>query len=359
MANLYYVPQYKTTTLSVAGGIDSSQTTGIVLSSIPADVDTTKPGIVCITWADPLDTDKAEWLTYTSISATKELQGVTRGQEGYSAKAHLNGATVAWTLSKSHINNINADFVVEHNQDGTHKGALVTTLKATGAEVNTGTEDDKIVTPKAIADSLIQSGWTPARETWTYASANTITVPTGAASKYQKGDKIKLTQTTVKYFYITAVADTLLTVTGGNDYTVANAAITDNYYSKAENPQGFPHWFNYTVTTTPGGSMTYSSVTQTARFCIKGTTVFFELQTNGTTGGTASNYIRFSLPLSPSSAISNWRTIAYAGLYDGAPAGTFVQNNQANAAIDVYKYNAANYSLVAGVEIRANGFYEI
>ncbi|RLI82666.1 MAG: hypothetical protein DRP01_09730 [Archaeoglobales archaeon] len=45
--------------------------------------------------------------------------------------------------------------VVEHNQDGTHKSALVTTLKATGAEIDTGTEDAKIVTPKAIADSSI------------------------------------------------------------------------------------------------------------------------------------------------------------------------------------------------------------
>lgn len=45
--------------------------------------------------------------------------------------------------------------LVEHGQDGKHSSALVTTLKATGAEVNTGTEDAKIVTPKAIADSTI------------------------------------------------------------------------------------------------------------------------------------------------------------------------------------------------------------
>jgi hypothetical protein len=149
MVQLYYVPQYKTTTLSVAGGIDTSQTTDIVLASIPADVDTTKPGIVCISWADPLDTDSAEWVTYTSISATKELQGVTRAQEGYSAKAHNNGATVAWTISKSHINNIATALNAVYD---TTTDAL---LKATGAEINTGTEDAKIVTPKAIADSDI------------------------------------------------------------------------------------------------------------------------------------------------------------------------------------------------------------
>jgi hypothetical protein len=44
---------------------------------------------------------------------------------------------------------------VEHNADGTHKSALVTTLKASGAEVTAGTEDAKIATPKAIKDAGI------------------------------------------------------------------------------------------------------------------------------------------------------------------------------------------------------------
>jgi hypothetical protein len=92
-----------------------------------------------------------------------------------------------------------------------------------------------------LMDAL-NDGWLDPIETWTYASASTITVPSGAASKYSVGDKIKLTQTTVKYFYVTAVADTLLTVTGGSDYTVANAAITSNYYSHS-NPVGFPGGF--------------------------------------------------------------------------------------------------------------------
>jgi len=92
----------------------------------------------------------------------------------------------------------------------------------------------------------IETGWIPANETWTYASATTITVPTGATSKYKVGDKIKFTQTTVKYFYVTAVTSTLLTVTGGTNYTVANAAISANYYSRVENPLGFPAYHSYT-----------------------------------------------------------------------------------------------------------------
>lgn len=106
MASLLYVPQYKQTVLNVPGGITAGQTTGIVLSNTDG-VDITKPGIICITYADPLDTTIAEFITFTSIDSNKELQGVTRAGEGISAKTHLNNAQVAFIVSKSHINLIN------------------------------------------------------------------------------------------------------------------------------------------------------------------------------------------------------------------------------------------------------------
>ena len=91
--------------------------------------------------------------------------------------------------------------------------------------------------------SRVQDGWIPVADTWTYASATTINVPSGAASIYSPGDKIKLTQTTVKRFYIITVADTLLTVVGASTETVANAAITLPYYSHAKNPLGWVQTF--------------------------------------------------------------------------------------------------------------------
>lgn len=107
MANLYRLSQYFLTTLSVAGGIDASQTTDIVLQAVTGIDEPTKPGIALLNYSDPLETSACEWITYTSVNTTtKELQGVARGQEDYSAKAHANGATVAFPLSKSHINNI-------------------------------------------------------------------------------------------------------------------------------------------------------------------------------------------------------------------------------------------------------------
>jgi hypothetical protein len=125
-----YLQQFVTTSLNVGGGIDASQTTGIVLQSLN-NVDATKPSVACVTWADPLSTSVAEWVTYTSInSTTNELRGVVRGAEGYSAKTHSNGAVVAFPLSKAHVNELNDAVLEEHNQDGTHSIANIPDIKA-------------------------------------------------------------------------------------------------------------------------------------------------------------------------------------------------------------------------------------
>jgi hypothetical protein len=106
---LYYAQQFIETTLNVGGGITDVQTTGIILQSV-SGIDITKPGIICMTYAEPLSTSTAEFITYTSINGSNELQGVTRGAEGYGAKTHANGARVAFVVSESHFNNLNAMF---------------------------------------------------------------------------------------------------------------------------------------------------------------------------------------------------------------------------------------------------------
>ena len=180
-----------------------------------------------------------------SVSGTA-VTSMTRAQEGTSATSHAAGAKIIWALHTAHLNQ--------------------------------------------LAD-----GWILANESWSYASATTITVPSGATSKYAVGDKIKITQTTVKYFYITAVASTTLTVTGGSDYTVANAPITDNYYSRAVSPVGFPQWFNWTPTW--GGFS--PNPTATCRFNIFGRKVNFYISTTaaGTSSATTTS---FTLPIAAS-----------------------------------------------------------
>lgn len=163
-------------------------------------------------------------------------------------------------------------------------GTDVVTL--TGSQTLT----NKVLTSPTINSPIISSpeirnwdGWESANESWSYASATTITVPSDATTKYQVGDKIKLTQTTVKYFVVTAVSATVLTIYGGSDYTLVNAAISLNYYSKVETPQGWPDWFNYDCA--PTG---YSGTpTQTvSKFSVKGRVCILTPNITGTSNAT-------------------------------------------------------------------------
>lgn len=106
---LYYAQQFATTKLSVSGGIDDTQTTGIVVQSVTG-IDIAKPGVLCVGWSDPLVDGSYEFVSYTSINGSNELQGVTRGAEGSTAIDHENLVDVAWVLTESHINKLNDMF---------------------------------------------------------------------------------------------------------------------------------------------------------------------------------------------------------------------------------------------------------
>ncbi len=101
----------------------------------------------------------------------------------------------------------------------------------------------------AAPSATVGDGWVDdTAETWTYASADgptfTFTITGDFTAKYTPGKRLKLTQTTVKYFIVTAVAvssgTTTVTIYGGTDYTLANAAISANFHSFAKAPDGFP-----------------------------------------------------------------------------------------------------------------------
>jgi len=151
---------------------------------------------------------------------------------------------------------------------------------------------------EVLGDLGLDTGWIDANETWTYASATTFTISGDKTGKYQQGDKLKLTQTTVKYFILvsTAYADTTttITVTGGTDYTLADAAITANYFSKMENPQGFPGWFNWTPTY--GGFAAENPSTYTGKFCVVNSICTIQLFAYGTSNATG---FTFTAPINP------------------------------------------------------------
>jgi hypothetical protein len=194
-------------------------------------------------------------------------------------------------------------------------------------------------------------GWVFANETWTYASATTITVPSGAASKYKKGDKIKITQSsTTKYFYIITVADTLLTVTGGTDYTVANSTISNNYYSHAQNPIGFPAYFNYTPTVTAASGAITSYTVNVARFSIIASDIFLNLQITITNAGTGAGELRVALP------VNNAGYSIFAGR-ENAVNGKMLQGKTESNLLNIIVYDNVTSTIVTNASVLISGTY--
>lgn len=117
-------------------------------------------------------------------------------------------------------------------------------------------------------------GWVTDTNSYTFASTSSFTVgAVDLTAVYSPGTRIKLTQTTVKYFVVASssfgAGTTTVTITGGTDYTLANAAITNPFYSYVDTPQGYPGWFNYTPSTTgwSGTPTTAFQFTVSGRIC--------------------------------------------------------------------------------------------
>jgi hypothetical protein len=159
-----------------------------------------------------------------------------------------------------------------------------------------------------------EDGWTADdNEPWTYASATTFTVTGDQTAKFSKGTRLKLTQTTVKYFVVVASSfasgTTTVTLTGGSDYTFANAAISANSYSYAASPQGYPGWFNFAPSATGfSGSPTVNA----AKFAVQGRTCFIEIDITGTSNATT---FTITLPISAAVTPAEWLVF---GINNGA-----------------------------------------
>lgn len=187
--------------------------------------------------------------------------------------------------------------------------------------------------------------------TWTYASATTITVPSGAASIYQVGDEIRLKQGGgYKYFSVVAVADTLLTVTGGSDYTVANAAITDAAFSKGGGV-GHPGWFEYSpIITYGGGSGTPSATITFAKILIVRNLLKIQAFVNIARNGATHTYTDISFP----SGITGSLDQSNANCYQ-----TVVGSSYARSIITTVSIRCYHGAMTGDGEIKANADVEI
>ena len=208
-------------------------------------------------------------------------------------------------------------------------------IEASGFIVGDGSDG---VVAKTLAETKtllgvdgLNSGWVLVTDSWAYASATTITVPSGAAAIYSVGDKIKITQATVKYFYVVGVADTVLTVTGGSEYSVVSAAITSVYLSKEATPVGFPQWFSLTAPTwtTSGTAFTNQPATNSAKFQIAGRvlSVSIRFTMNATSGGTGRFIATFTAGELPAFVIASAGSVFNYNTFLGGTSWTTTTQN--------------------------------
>jgi hypothetical protein len=201
----------------------------------------------------------------------------------------------------------------------TQRASMPTGIGVTSTGICSGT-DGRIYSVVSSASTMMSvtsdGGWNLVKDTWAYLSASAITVPSGAASLYTVGDYIMLTQTTVKYFNVIGVTDTVLTVTGGDTYTVANATISTPYYSKVGNPSGHPQWYAFTpVWTATSGSVGVGTGagTMLGRFKLMGRSIlwcgYVKLGTNFWTGTTTA--WTWTLPVQAANNVLTYNGIGY------------------------------------------------
>jgi hypothetical protein len=205
-------------------------------------------------------------------------------------------------------------------------------------------------------------GWTVETFTWVYASATSFTiVGSDRTVVLSKGTRLKLTQTTVKYFVVSnstfGGGNTTVTVASSSDYSLANAAITAPNYSYAQNPQGYPGWFNWAPATT--GS---SPVTDRARFAVSGKTCYCEYDSFGTSNATTKTFtlpcavgasVVQSIPVPLGYTTDNGTTSASPGVF-ALPAG-------GGSSVSIFKTLTQGTGWTASGSWEANGefFYEI
>lgn len=214
---------------------------------------------------DPSDTVKKQ--TFTGVVDTSGVQITSVVWTAGTNTTHVSGATVVDYTTATHIAQITKGILIEHKQTGLHSAVNADSIVTTGNITDGGTL--AVIGTTTLTGALILKsfdGWITASSTWTYASAITFTVAgVDLTGVLQAGDRIKLTQTTAKYFIVMKVAfstDTTVTIYGGTDYTLANAAITLPFYSHEKNPFGFNSSpAKWTVTTTSASDRTTTSQT--------------------------------------------------------------------------------------------------
>lgn len=247
-----------------SGGVTDDTTQTVPLSSttnLPSD--TAVVVVIDRVDANGTSTPSLEE-TVIGVVSGSNLANCIRGAEG-TAQAHNAGAVVEVLVTAKGINDLIDGLLVEHDQDGTHNNITASSINLNSSTTITSIKDEDdmssdsasaVPTQQSVKAYVDASG---GGDGWTAYSAVTPTSGTlddptfeltfagvDLTSTLQAGMRVKLTQSTVKYFIITKVAfstNTTVTIYGGTDYDLVSTGTTvvsAFSYSSAKVPFGFP-----------------------------------------------------------------------------------------------------------------------
>lgn len=206
----------------------SSGTSFTLTSGQGTNFPTVVNGYNVVVWPNPQTLPSlanAEIVRVTAKSG--DVFTITRQQESTNARAILQGDYVALVPTKKVF---------------TDMQSLIPSLPLSIANGGTGaTSAAQALTNLGAPTS---DGWVSTAATLTYTSTDGHTFVVGTSidltGVIQVGDKIKFTNNaTTFYGFVTAISSSSITLYGGTNYTVANSAITNPFYSHAKSPFGF------------------------------------------------------------------------------------------------------------------------
>lgn len=254
---------------------------------------------------------------------------------GAATATSINGLTVDTTTGTFDLTNGKTLAVTNTLTLSGTDGTIMTFPNST--QTIAGLSSTQTMSNKTLSSPVVEgivTGWVNATDTWTYASATTFTIASvDRTTTFTPGTRIKLTQTSVKYFVVVSSSfstNTTVTVTGGTDYTLANAAITSPAYSYEANPQGYPGVFNYTTVWT-GFS---ADPTSANRFSVIGRTCFVNIYSS-VVGVSNSTGLTFTLPIASAYNLS------------GIPMGATHNNSTSLTTLGVVNLSATSTTATA------------
>lgn len=327
-----------TTVLITTRNVDSSN------SALTHAVGSIVEFIPDVTWADRI---------YDALSNVVNVDTLAVDTSKVATPATVASSSIV--LSGSNYFSASGATISTIKDDDTFATASDTSL-ATSESIKAYVDSGTItMTNKTLTSPVLQgdvSGWTASTDTWVYASASTFTIAgVDRTAVYTAGTRLKFTQTSAKYAVVVSSAfstNTTVTIAVNTDYTIANAAISANYYSYQASPQGYPVFFNWTPTFSASGSMTTASPSITnAMFSITGGLLTGILKFQITTGGTASSYVYFTYPVIPSTTIGDFSTVGNANTDTNAGTMGAIGYSRTDTKMYIRRYDSGNFALTA------------